>query len=144
MKNYTFSILFFFLGSQALACSELGRQEFKLDSKVGAACAEMAQKLALQIGNTTFSSLKKGDNAETAPHSPFKPLGLEPHAKLSTSPSETSEKKNGIERRVIFPATISTKQGKWECLYCVTFEIVQDKCVFKLAQMNHCAGGVTY
>lgn len=144
MINLALCIFSFVFGSYAFACSELGKQEFKLDTRVGLACATIAQEVALRIGNATFPPLRKGESVAVAPHSPFNALGLEPHAKLSTAPSETLEKKKGFERSATFSVAISTRQGMWECLYCVTFEIQNDNCVFKKAAIHHCAGGVSY
>ena len=141
--NFIFFVSIFYV-SHALACSERGKQEYKLDNKLAANCAAIAQEVALQIGNATFPSLKPGGIKEESPHSPFKALGLEPRAQLKISPSATIEKKKHQNRQAIFNATISTNQGNWECLYCVTFEIEKDRCKFKHAAIHHCAGGVSY
>ena len=133
------------LSAPVWSCSEAGKRQFKLDAKVGATCAKIAQDLALSIGNATHPQLKKNEDPNPTPHSPFKSYGLDPNeSKQPSAIPQSLVKTEAGELMATFTATISSEQGKWECLYCVTFQIREQDCHFRKAELHHCAGGVVY
>lgn len=129
----------------AFACSESGKKDFDLDSKLLNQCGALAQKIANKISHVIHPSLGKGELAETRPSSPLKDGGLDLHkGKIEYHISEALEKTNHEDRKVTIPVTMSTKKGAWECLYCVQFKIYNNKCSFEQISKHHCAGGVSY
>jgi len=117
----------FSYSSVTLACSELGKLDFELNSAAVPACKEKALQYALSLAKT------RGAQEKT--------LGQKPPYKLSTDTGNIFEAINGdgSARSVGFTASVKSKNG-WDCLYCVKMILNEkDQCSFERISLHHCA-----